>query len=57
MDNIPTPNAEEKRRARESKSSLREKLLTPRTWKAATAALEFVLKLVNAGAKLWDMFG
>ncbi len=57
MDTNPLPSAEKKRRTSEGKSPLREKLLTPKTWKAATAALEFILKLVNAVAKLWDMFG
>jgi hypothetical protein len=53
----PLPSAEKKRRACEGNHPIREKLLTPKTWKAATAALEFILKLVNAVAKLWDMFG
>lgn len=57
MDNNPSPNAEKKRRAGESKYPIRDKLLTPKTWKAATAALEFILKLVTGVAKLLNMFG
>ncbi len=57
MDNFPLPNAEKKRRVSESKHPIREKLLSPKTWKVATSVLEFVLKLIEGAAKLLEMLG
>lgn len=46
-----------KKRAKDSRSRspIRDALLKPTTWKAALLALDFFLKLVRAGAKIWDM--
>ncbi len=53
----PLPSAEKKRaRSRRSKNFIRDVLLKPMTWKAAMMVLDFVLKLVRVGAKIWEMF-
>jgi hypothetical protein len=46
-----------KKRAKDSggRSPILGALLKPTTWKAALLALDFVLKLVRVGAKIWDM--
>lgn len=52
------PSAEKKRaRSRGGKRLIRDVLLKPTTWKAATMALDFFLKLVRVGAKIWETFG
>lgn len=57
MGNIPSPSAEKKRTKTSGKEHpIRDALLKPRTWKAAAAALDFILKVVRLGAKIWDMF-
>ena len=57
MDTTPLPDAGEKRaRTGRWKRFIRDVLLKPTTWKAATAALDFGLKLVRVGAKVWEMF-
>lgn len=57
MDTNPLPNAEKKRtKNNECSNPTKGVLLKPTTWKAAIAALDFVLKLVRVGAKIWEMF-
>jgi len=56
MGTIPSPSAEKKRtKTRRRRHPIRDGLLKPTTWKAAAAALDFVLKAVRVGAKIWDM--
>lgn len=58
MGVIPLPDAEKKRtRTSRWRRFIRDVLLRPTTWKAATAALDFGLKLYRVGAKLWEAFG
>lgn len=52
----PSPSAEKKRaKTSRRRHPIRDVLLKPTTWKAAAAALDFVLKAVRVGAKIWDM--
>ncbi len=54
----PLPDAGEKRaRAGRWKRFVRDVLLRPTTWRAAAAALDFGLKLVRVGAKVWELLG
>lgn len=56
MGNIPSPSAEKKRaKTSRRRHPIWDALLKPTTWKAAAAALDFVLKVVRVGAKIWDM--
>lgn len=58
MGAIPLPDAEKKRtRTSQRRRFIQDVLLRPTTWKAATAALDFGLKLYRVGAKLWETFG
>lgn len=53
----PLPDVEKKRaKSRGYRTFIRDVLLKPTTWNAAIAALDFGLKLVRVGAKVWDMF-
>lgn len=56
MGTIPSPDVG-KKRAKTSRRGrpIRDALLKPTTWKAAAAALDFILKAVRVGAKVWDM--
>ena len=56
MGTIPSPSAE-KRRTKTSRRGhpIRDVLLRPKTWKAAVAALDFILKAVRVGVKVWEM--
>lgn len=56
MGTIPSPSAE-KKRAKTSRRGhpIRNVLLRPTTWKAAAAALDFVLKAVRAAVTIWEM--
>ena len=57
MDTTPLPDAEKKRTTTGGwKRFVRDVLLKPTTWKAAAAALDFGLKLVRVGAKVWELF-
>ena len=57
MGQNPLPSAEKKRtKTSEGDHPIKDALLKPETWKAAMAGLEFILKLVRVGAKVWDMF-
>ena len=58
MDTKPLPDAEKKRaRTGGFKRFIRNILLKPETWKAASAALDFGLKLYSAVAKFLATFG
>jgi hypothetical protein len=58
VEQRPLLSAEKKRaRSRGGKRLIRDVLLTPTTWKAASMALDVVLKIVRVGAKIWEMFG
>ena len=56
MGTIPSPDAEKKRtKTSRRRHPIRDAFLRPTTWKAAAAALDFILKAVRVGAKIWDM--
>lgn len=56
MGNIPSPIAEKKRtKTSRGRHPIWDALLRPRTWNAAVAALDFILKAVRVAANIWDM--
>lgn len=56
MGTIPSPSAEKKRTKTSRRGyPIRDALLKPTTWKAAAVALDFILKAIRVGAKIWDM--
>ena len=58
MGTVPLPDAEKKRaRTSRRRRLIRDVLLRPTTWRAATAALDFGLKLYRVGAKIGEMLG
>ena len=57
MGNIHSLSDEKKRtKTSRRRTFIKNALLKPTTWKAAAAALDFILKAVRVGTKIWDMF-
>ena len=53
----PLDVGKKRTQVRKSEGLVKGILLNPRTWKAATMALDFGLKLFRLVAKAWDYFG